>query len=112
MLISHTKALRGNNFKSILNGTTVINQKSSYILKSNLPIGVQNITLKSINDEKYKNIYNPFRVSDYINPSQYGIKMISTVYDEDSFVTCLSNEKIRVIKRKFSLNPVFEPVIA
>ena len=43
-----TKALRGNDFKSILNGTTVINQKGNYILKSNLPIGVQNMTFKSI----------------------------------------------------------------
>ena len=49
------KAFRENDFKSILNGTTVNNQKGDYILKLNLPIGVQNLSLKFTSLFSFKN---------------------------------------------------------
>lgn len=66
------------------------------------------------NDERIANvIYGLVTLTDRLDSAvqEDGYKRISVVYDDHCYVICLSNKKIHVVKRKFSLNET-EPAVA
>lgn len=66
------------------------------------------------NDERIASvIYGLVTLTDRLDSTvqEDGYKRISVVYDDHCYVICLSNKKIHVVKRKFSLNET-EPAVA
>ena len=66
------------------------------------------------NDERIASvIYGLITLTDKVDSlmQEDGYKRISVVYDDHCYVICLSNKKIHVVMRKFSLNDT-EPAIA